>query len=1085
MACPNSTPNNRPVGIGYNTREEPTGLVELTTVTLSSVNATSGSFSSVYTNNVQTPNGATLVFNGVVSAVAYLGASGSGAANIVELGDVSIPALVSVPNEILAVNNSSQVVTSSMAAIIAEHQITTDDELAAELANYATNAALNGHTSNHTLSASLSDVNVATPTTGQVLAWNAATQRWVASSIPVGSGSGITDHGALTGLLDNDHPQYASSSVSALIVDVQDDIATHVGDSTIHFTSASLTGAFSQTSHSHSFSSHSNLSNLNANDHPQYASSSLSATISSHTNDSTIHFTSGSLSGAYSLLTHSHSYSSVSFLDLNDTPNNYSDPSVGSVPVVNAAKTALEFVPSSTFAGTGGTPGGSTTEVQFNNGGSFSGVPSLTWTQSNTTLSATYLRAVDITLGGSDGRIINNNGNIIISATGGTVQFPTGFSGASNFTTVGGVSANTVSATNFSGISLSGSLRDVLISNIADGHRLVWSVNRWINETPPDAGAGGIDELAGVNPVYTSPSSVSASFENGSPFIWEVSSISWAGKNLSSWVAQDLNRYLSGAYASSSVSANYSPTSHSHSFSSHGSLSNLNANDHPQYVLSATNSTLSSLVSDHIASSTVHFTSGSLSGAYSLLTHSHSFSSHGSLSNLGSNDHPQYVLSATNSSLSSLVDNHIGSAVHWDVATLNSNYLNSSGDSSNFGFYLSSVSASIVSATSYSGISLSSTLRDVQVSNPSNDQVLTWSATAQKWVPKTVTGGAGLSNAFAHVTDGTETYDAVGADTLGFESRDGSLAIDVDFDEDPPLVGTVNFAVVPGGIPHNSLANLTTGNPHTQYATLAGASFSGQLNASSLSATSYSGISLSSTLRDVQITSPTAGQLLGWNGSNWVASSIPAGGTGSPGGSTTQVQFNNGGSFSGSPELTWDSNSHTLSATILSAVNLNTKVISSIEEWKKVILTTEFTTTATAAGTSSTLSATLDRGYFYEVVGRLMVSSNTLTVGPRFGIQYVGSVMPASSFTVKYQAPTNVTTGLTTLSPSALANQVLATTAIPSINRAWLGTIDGTFELSGAGTWPISVLFNAETTGTVRLCAGSFIKFRKYSLLDP
>ena len=101
MACSNSTPNNRPVGIGYNTREEPTGLVELTTVSLSSVNATSGSFSSVYTNNVQTPNGATLVFNGVVSAVAYLGASGSGAANIVELGDVVIPSLVSVPNEIL------------------------------------------------------------------------------------------------------------------------------------------------------------------------------------------------------------------------------------------------------------------------------------------------------------------------------------------------------------------------------------------------------------------------------------------------------------------------------------------------------------------------------------------------------------------------------------------------------------------------------------------------------------------------------------------------------------------------------------------------------------------------------------------------------------------------------------------------------------------------------------------------------------------------------------------------------------------------------------------------------------------------
>jgi len=89
----------------------------------------------------------------------------------------------------------------------------------------------------------------------------------------------------------------------------------------------------------------------------------------------------------------------------------------------------------------------------------------------------------------------------------------------------------------------------------------------------------------------------------------------------------------------------------------HGSILGLNDNDHPQYVLSATNSALSSTVSNHIASSTVHFTQAQID--------------HGVILGLADNDHPQYVLSSTNSSLSSLVDNHIASAsVHFTQAQI-------------------------------------------------------------------------------------------------------------------------------------------------------------------------------------------------------------------------------------------------------------------------------------------------------------------------------------------------------------------------------------------------------------------------------
>lgn len=54
---------------------------------------------------------------------------------------------------------------------------------------------------------------------------------------------------------------------------------------------------------------------------------------------------------------------------------------------------------------------------------------------------------------------------------------------------------------------------------------------------------------------------------------------------------------------------------------------------------------------------------------------------------------------------------------------------------------------------------------------------------------------------------------------------------------------------------------------------------------------------------DVTITSPTAGQTLFYSGGQWVNG---AGGGGAPAGANTQIQFNSGGSFGGSGNLTWD-----------------------------------------------------------------------------------------------------------------------------------------------------------------------------------
>jgi len=66
----------------------------------------------------------------------------------------------------------------------------------------------------------IGDVNSPSPTDGYVLTWDAATSMWIASAPAVG----VTDHGALTGLADDDHPQYVLDT----------DLATHEADASTH-----------------------------------------------------------------------------------------------------------------------------------------------------------------------------------------------------------------------------------------------------------------------------------------------------------------------------------------------------------------------------------------------------------------------------------------------------------------------------------------------------------------------------------------------------------------------------------------------------------------------------------------------------------------------------------------------------------------------------------------------------------------------------------------------------------------------------------------------------------------------------------
>jgi hypothetical protein len=63
----------------------------------------------------------------------------------------------------------------------------------------------------------LSDVTVPAPTNGQVLTYDAYAEEWIAEDPAEG---GVSDHGALTGLTDDDHPQYQLKSLLTNIGDM-------------------------------------------------------------------------------------------------------------------------------------------------------------------------------------------------------------------------------------------------------------------------------------------------------------------------------------------------------------------------------------------------------------------------------------------------------------------------------------------------------------------------------------------------------------------------------------------------------------------------------------------------------------------------------------------------------------------------------------------------------------------------------------------------------------------------------------------------------------------------------------------------
>jgi hypothetical protein len=213
------------------------------------------------------------------------------------------------------------------------------------------------------------------------------------------------------------------------------------------------------------------------------------------------------------------------------------------------------------------------------------------------------------------------------------------------------------------------------------------------------------------------------------------------------------------------------------------------------------------------------------------------------------------------------LQDHIASAVHWDLTTLNNNYINASGDSVTGAFFFKNLSATTFSATTYLNLPTSalSGLSDTQITSPALSSVLKWNGT--KWVaaPDQTGGGGGGTPAGAQ-------YDIQVNDGAAGFYADGSFQYD--YDAAKVIISTNTLQV-------DSVATFNNSTDFTQpvtFTTIRGTSVS----STTVSATTYlnlpSGVATwnANKLQSINVssTTPNLNDVLSYNGGGWVPQSV-------------------------------------------------------------------------------------------------------------------------------------------------------------------------------------------------------------------
>jgi hypothetical protein len=195
---------------------------------------------------------------------------------------------------------------------------------------------------------------------------------------------------------------------------------------------------------------------------------------------------------------------------------------------------------------------------------------------------------------------------------------------------------------------------------------------------------------------------------------------------------------------------------------------------------------------------------------------------------------------------------------------------------------------------------------------------------------------------------------------------------------------------VNGGLSLTNIPLITTDATNVLGVTSNGSLGKLSLDASTLSLSSagvLSGvIKTLNDLTDVVVSSPTSGQVLSYNGTNWV--NTTGGGGGVPAGANTQIQFNNSGVFGASSNLTWSSNLLNVSGNIYTSGSITTTSVSAKQNQNLILSSSWADSTATVIETyfnASNILLVQPSGSVTRTAGNTNIISGTLTFTPTSG----------------------------------------------------------------------------------------------------
>ena len=247
-------------------------------------------------------------------------------------------------------------------------------------------------------------------------------------------------------------------------------------------------------------------------------------------------------------------------------------------------------------------------------------------------------------------------------------------------------------------------------------------------------------------------------------------------------------------------------------------------------------------------------------------------------------------------------------------------------------------------------------------------------------------------------------------------------------------------------------------------------------------------------LTDVVVSSPTSGQVLSYNGTNWV--NTTGGGGGTPAGNTGEIQFNNAGAFAADSNLYWDNTNKNLGIGTNSVTNSKVEIkLDSASEnvrllsgnlattasgtnWTGTDFATGYTHTTGSTAVLTATGLTISANTFYEVTytitGR---TAGSVNIG--IGGQSSGTVTESGQFFKKTTSATTLT-----VTPTSDFN---GTIAIVVKSLVFFGTLGPNILTTATGTGWSGTSFATgytRTSGTAALVAQNVVFENAYYYVE-